>query len=71
MIMTVVCNVAAVVLFFIAGGFVGYGNPGTSSMQMGLASCGFAIAGGLALVAGAIYGKRGTSSPERKNSAED
>ncbi|MGO8689666.1 MAG: hypothetical protein ACLQLG_08520 [Thermoguttaceae bacterium] len=38
-------------------------HPGPAT-QLGLASCGFAIAGGLALVAGALQKNRGTSKKD-------
>lgn len=50
----------AIVLFGISI-FFAQANSGPgheSSLQLGLASCGFAIAGGLALVAGALVKKR-------------
>ena len=57
-------NLTAVVLFLIAGGFAGYGHPGTSSTQVGLAACGFAVAGGPALVAGALQINGDTSKKD-------
>ena len=61
-------NLGAIFLFIVSLVFanastVNYPPPGPAT-QFGLASCGFAIAGGLALVAGALQRNRDTSKKD-------
>jgi hypothetical protein len=57
-------NACAFALFVVSGVLVGI-NLVRPEIETNLPCCGFAIAGGLALVAGAIHGNKGASALEK------